>query len=239
VLAVEVQPVDGPGDLAEIGALVVDGRRPELLDPAVVAVLLPLQLGNPGRRDVVGPGDQQRLVLARGLVGVGVEVAVDRHDGLVVAVEARPETGPQAAAVRTVEQALIGEVVEILDRELAVVGVVPAPQLGEAQRDLLEIGVQGRLAGDDADQLVGAVPALHALHGALEGLQLHVRPLGLVRDQPGAVGALQVALGADVDLDDVHVGGRSHGVFSRSLSPGPGSDGRRPQDADQRSLTLL
>lgn len=156
--------------------------------------------------------DEQRLVPPAGPMVVRCPQAERVHDGFVVLVEAGPERGPEAAAIGAVEKSLHREGVEVADRHGPVGGARTSEIVGEEVAEFLEVCVERRLAGDHADNFAWLVPVLEALNGAKEPPAVDFPLLALVGDEAGAVGTVQEAAIRNVDLDDVHFSGASHGV---------------------------
>src|SRR5690242_20335415 len=152
---------------------------------------------------------------AGGLVCVHIPEAIDFHDGFVMAIETSTETRRESATVCAILQTLDGDIVEIRDREPSLVGEGTAPQLGESHRNSFEFRMQRRLTSCYTQDLIGSLPAFHgslpAFHardGAYEFFERHVLACGLVRHEACAVRALQMALCADIDLNDAHLSWR-------------------------------
>src|SRR5208283_676250 len=167
-----------PGHFAEECAARVHGSRPRILDPAFV-----LDHVHDPRFDRSGPWSHQDRRMQHIVAGMVIDedMLEGRADDVTIALVALGQTGPEAELV-------LGE---------------PARGVG-AQG--LELGVEQGFAPKEADKSrpphrVAPPACRHRVDALLEPCEVHEVGLGMMPDQPRAVGTLIVTVVRDLDLD--------------------------------------
>src|SRR5262245_36338957 len=89
--------------------------------------------------------------------------------------------------------------------------IVPmTPFLPEDPAQLLKVLRQRRFPADQPDHAAGRIPAHQRAQRRPQLVGGHLLGLGLVGDEASAIAAFKEAAIGDVQLNDVHVGRRSH-----------------------------